>query len=191
MMRILDDEDQVLVDLATTPPAERVLDANIADTVTNVLQGVITDGTGTSADIGRPAAGKTGTAQAYRAAWFVGYTPQLSTAVWLGYSDAPRPLYGINGVARVTGGSIPAQAWARFMRAAMEPLPVVGFPVPGPLPPPIWAIPTQQQPETPASTVPPPPPPPNPVIGTGSPSDREGVPDDCGGPCADVPQLDP
>jgi penicillin-binding protein 1A len=191
VMRILDEDDQILVDLATAPPAERVLDANIADTVTNVLQGVIASGTGTRADIGRPAAGKTGTAQAYRAAWFVGYTPQLSTAVWLGYSDAPRSLYGINGVARVTGGSIPAQAWARFMRVAMEPLPVMGFPAPGPLPPPVWAQAPVAQPETPDTTVPPPPPPANPVTGTGSPSDRPGVPDDCGGPCADVPQLDP
>ena len=191
VMRMLDDEGQLLLDLATAPPAERVLDANIADTVTNVLQGVISGGTGAAADIGRPAAGKTGTAQAYRAAWFVGYTPQLSTAVWLGYSDAPRSLYGINGVARVTGGSIPAQAWGRYMRAAMGPLPVVGFPTPGPLPPPIWALPTPEQPASPAATVPPPPPPPNPVTGSGSPSERPGVPNDCGGPCADVPQLAP
>lgn len=190
--RILDDEGQVLVDLITAPPGERVLDPNIADTVTDVLRGVIADGTGTRANIGRPAAGKTGTSQVYRAAWFVGYTPQLSTAVWLGYSDAPRPLYGIQGVARVTGGSIPAMAWARFMGAAHAPWPVLDFPVPGPLPPPVSAV--QQAPgapSTPGSTVPPPPPAPNPVTGTGAPSDRPGVPNDCGGPCADVPQLDP
>jgi penicillin-binding protein 1A len=190
--RILDEDDQVLVDLITAPPAERVIDANIADTVTDVLRGVIADGTGTRANINRPAAGKTGTAQEYRAAWFVGYTPQLSTAVWLGYSDAPRPLYGIQGVARVTGGSIPAQAWARFMGAAHAPWPVMDFPVPGPLPPPVSAIPTgPAPPSTPASTIPPPPPLPNPVTGTGPPSDRTDVPNDCGGPCADVPQLDP
>jgi membrane peptidoglycan carboxypeptidase len=188
--RILDDEDQILLDRITAPPGERVLDAAIADTVTDVLRGVITDGTGTAANINRPAAGKTGTAQSYRAAWFVGYTPQLSTAVWLGYSDSPRPLYNINGVGRVTGGSIPAQAWARFMGAAHAGLPVLDFPLPGPLPPPVWAAaPVAAPSPTPTTPPPPAPAPPNPVTGGGAPSDRSNVPGDCGGPCTSVTQL--
>ena len=56
----------------------------MADNVTNVLQGVIAGGTGTAAQLGRPAAGKTGTTSNYTNAWFVGYTPTLSTAVWMG-----------------------------------------------------------------------------------------------------------
>lgn len=186
--RILDDDGQVLLDRATAPAGEQVIDVAIADTVTDVLRGVITDGTGTRADLGRPAAGKTGTAQAYRAAWFVGYTPQLATSVWMGYTDAPRSLYGINGVARVTGGSIPAQTWAQFMRAAHGPWPVLDFPAPGPLPPPVETGPAAPAP-APQAPPPPAPAPPNPVTGSGAPSDRPTVPGDCGGPCTAVPDL--
>ena len=57
--------------------------------MTNVLQGVITGGTGTAAQLGRPAAGKTGTTSNYTNAWFVGYTPTLSTAVWMGNASQP------------------------------------------------------------------------------------------------------
>jgi membrane peptidoglycan carboxypeptidase len=110
---------------------QRVLDERQANTVTDVLQGVISNGTGTGADIGRPAAGKTGTAQANRDAWFVGYVPKLTAAVWMGYTrndwddpDTPEveelrpPMAGefaVNG-RDVTGGSFPAQIWAQFMR---------------------------------------------------------------------------
>src|SRR5690606_13394927 len=107
ILRVLDSRGRVLMD-HTAPQGEQVLDPAVADTVSQLLGGVITGGTGRAADIGRPAAGKTGTAQEHRAAWFVGYTPQLSTAVWMGYSDVPRPLYGIKGAARVYGGSFPA-----------------------------------------------------------------------------------
>ncbi len=76
---------------------ERVLDERVAYNVTDVLKGVITNGTGTKADIGRPAAGKTGTAQEWRDAWFVGYTPDLSTAVWIGDKTRPTSLFDIKG----------------------------------------------------------------------------------------------
>jgi membrane peptidoglycan carboxypeptidase len=114
-----------------TNDEQRVLTEQQADTVTDVLQGVIGNGTGTGADIGRPAAGKTGTAQANRDAWFVGYVPKLTAAVWMGYTnndwDDPEtpeverlrpPMAGdfaVNG-RDVTGGSFPAQIWAQFMR---------------------------------------------------------------------------
>lgn len=122
------------------PRGARVLNAAVADTTTDLLRGVISGGTGKRAAIGRPAAGKTGTAQANRAAWFVGYTPQLSTAVWMGYSDTPKPLRGIGGFGEVYGGTIPAMTWARFMRPAHDGLPVIDFPEPGPLPPPSSGI---------------------------------------------------
>ena len=133
ILRVLDRRGNVLED-HTAPEGEAVLNPVIADTVSDVLQGVIQGGTGESADIGRPAAGKTGTAQEYRAAWFAGYTPQLSTAVWMGYSDVPRPLLGIKGLGSVTGGSFPAQTWQRFMAQALDGVPVVDFVPPGPLP---------------------------------------------------------
>jgi penicillin-binding protein 1A len=111
----------------------RVLDEVIADNVTDVLREVITGGTGTRANIGRPAAGKTGTAQEFRDAWFVGYTPTLSTAVWIGNRVQPTPLRGIKGFARVTGGSIPAETWRTFMNQALKDVPPSDFTDPVPL----------------------------------------------------------
>ncbi len=102
---------------------QRTVAAEIAYEMTEGLRGVITSGTGRRARIGRPAAGKTGTSNDYRDAWFVGYTPQLATAVWLG-NDAHRPMR------QVTGGSLPAQAWATFMRAAHRGIPPTEFPIP-------------------------------------------------------------
>ena len=185
IVRITDPEGRVLED-NSAPGGEQVVDPAVADTVTDVLSGVIASGTGTSADIGRPAAGKTGTAQDYRAAWFVGYTPQLSTAVWMGYSDAARPLVGIRGVGQVTGGSHPAQVWARYMRAAHANLEVLGFTPPGPLPDPDAA---PAAPQAPAA----PPPPPAPVPPSeGDRSYGNSVVADCGGPCViQGPDLTP
>ena len=107
---------------------QSVLDSRVAFTVTDILQGVIASGTGTAADIGRPAAGKTGTAQEWRDAWFVGYTRTLSTAVWMGNRERPTSLVNVNGVNRVTGGSIPAQTWSAFMSAAHEGVPPDALP---------------------------------------------------------------
>jgi membrane peptidoglycan carboxypeptidase len=78
-------------------------------------------GTGTAANLGRPAAGKTGTTEDYRNAWFVGYTPQLATSVWVGYRNANQPLIGVEGVPKMAGGTIPAQIWASYMKAALPP----------------------------------------------------------------------
>ena len=112
----------------TEPKAKQVIPEAVADTVTDILRGVITDGTGTAADIGRPAAGKTGTGQNYTNAWFDGYTPTLATAVWMGYSDSQsRPLTNIRGVGRVFGGTIPARSWHDFMAAALKDVPVTDF----------------------------------------------------------------
>jgi len=96
---------------------------------------VISSGTGRAADIGRPAAGKTGTAQEWRDAWFVGYTPALSAAVWMGDADKPRPLLGIKGVSHVAGGTIPAKTWHDFMTAALKDIPVTDFSQPAPIQP--------------------------------------------------------
>ena len=103
---------------------EAVLEANDAYIVTDVLRGVIQNGTGTAADIGRPAAGKTGTTNEYTNAWFTGYVPQLATAVWIGNADNS-PLEG-----EITGGSVPAEIWSAYMSTALEKVEVEDFPAP-------------------------------------------------------------
>jgi 1A family penicillin-binding protein len=132
IIRVTDETGNVLEDNRNRQ-GTRVLSTNVAANVTDTLAGVIKSGTGTSAALGRPAAGKTGTADDYSNAWFVGYTPQFSTAVWMGHVDSVQPLNGINGVGQVTGGSHPAIAWGDFMRSAHTNLPVLDFPAPGPL----------------------------------------------------------
>jgi penicillin-binding protein 1A len=132
--RVLDAEGRVLED-NTRRKGRRVLDEVVSDNVTDVLKGVVSDGTGKSADIGRPGAtaGKTGTSENFGNSWFVGFTPALSAAVWMGYADTPRPLQGIKGVSRVYGGTIPAQTWHDFMAEAMKGVATPDFPVPAPL----------------------------------------------------------
>ena len=105
------------------------LSAGNAYLLTRVLEQVIERGTGTAAAIGRPAAGKTGTTDDYADAWFVGYTPQLVTAVWVGYPEGRIPMTSVHGI-RVMGGTFPAQIWQRFMSAAHEGLPVKDFELP-------------------------------------------------------------
>ena len=107
----------------------RVLDPDLAAIATSCLQRVITSGTGTAADIGRPAAGKTGTTTNYGDAWFVGYTPQLVTAVWVGYPAEKKAMTDVHGI-KVTGGSFPAEIWAAFMKKALEGTAVADFPKP-------------------------------------------------------------
>ncbi len=116
--RVIDADGNVLLD-NRKQIGEVVLDQIVADNVTDVLIDVVETGTGTRAQLDRPVAGKTGTAQNYRAAWFVGYTPSLATAVWMGHADQLKSLRGINGVGAVTGGSHPAIAWRDYMSAAV------------------------------------------------------------------------
>ena len=87
--------------------------------LTKVLEQVIHRGTGRAADIGRPAAGKTGTTNDYADAWFVGYTPDLVAAVWVGYPEGRIPMTSVHGL-RVTGGSFPALIWRQFMQTALD-----------------------------------------------------------------------
>ncbi len=104
------------------------ISAQDADATTRVLQGVIDHGTGTTARLaGRPAAGKTGTAQHATDAWFCGYVPQLATCVWVGYPNGSRPMRDVAGFSEVYGGTIPAQIWHDFMTEATAGMRVVGF----------------------------------------------------------------
>jgi penicillin-binding protein 1A len=108
-------------------PGARAIPQNTADLVTYALEGVVQHGTGTAAYFGRPAAGKTGTAENFVDAWFCGYVPQLATCVWVGYPKAEIPLYNVEGVSAVFGGSLPAEIWRRFMSEAVKSLPARDF----------------------------------------------------------------
>jgi membrane peptidoglycan carboxypeptidase len=132
IVKVTDRAGKVLID-NTKRKATRVIDEIVADNVTDLLRGVIDHGTGTAANIGRPAAGKTGTSQNYANAWFVGYTPTLSTAVWMGKTTGLEPLRNIKGVAKVYGGTIPARTWKAFMSEALKDVPVTDFSQPAPI----------------------------------------------------------
>ena len=138
VLRVLDRDGKVLID-NTEPTTTRVLREDVADNVTDILQGVLESGTAAGRGLDRPAAGKTGTAQDNKDAWFVGYTPTLSTAVWMGYVNATKEttkeLLRIKGVGAVTGGTHPARIWQAFMRDALRDVPVTEFTEPAPIVP--------------------------------------------------------
>jgi len=138
VLRVIGPDGQVLEDNRARP-GKRVLSQEVADQVTDVLKDVVSGGTGKAADFGRPngTAGKTGTSENFSDAWFVGYTPQLSTSVWMGYADSQKPLANVAGVARVFGGTLPAKTWHDFMAAALEGVPTQDFVAPPKPPPPL------------------------------------------------------
>jgi penicillin-binding protein 1A len=111
------------------PRCSRAIPSPVAAQVTAMLEGVVHGGTGTRADIGRPQAGKTGTAQDYQDAWFMGYIPQLCTGVWVGYPRAEIPMRDVHGV-RGFGGLLAAPIWHDYMARATKGLRVMGFPLP-------------------------------------------------------------
>jgi len=116
------------------PKTREVFSPAVANTVTYALADAVTNGTGAAArDLGRPAAGKTGTTDMNKSAWFVGYTPQLSTAVFLTKENKdgiPVSLSGTGGREMVTGGSFPAAIWTGYMKGALRGEKVQRFPDP-------------------------------------------------------------
>lgn len=119
IVQVTDSQGNIVLD--NTPKPQLVLDPWATATLTNVLQGVIAGGTGTAARLDRPAAGKTGTTDSQRDVWFVGYVPQLATAVWVG-NDNYAPMG--NGA---TGGGVAAPVWKDFMQQALAGEPVENF----------------------------------------------------------------
>ena len=102
------------------PKGNRAFSVQTARVAQQVMQQVVTRGTGTAARLpGRQVAGKTGTSQEWQNAWFVGFTPQLATAVWMGSPVGNVSMKGVGG-RNVTGGSFPAQIWGGYMREALE-----------------------------------------------------------------------
>ena len=102
------------------PKQTNVFSQGQAYAATQVLKTVIQYGTGTAADYGCPAAGKTGTTSNYTDAWFVGYTPKLSTAVWVGYPNADTYMDDVNGLGPGYGGTLAAPIWHDFMQKASD-----------------------------------------------------------------------
>ncbi|HWW52757.1 MAG TPA: transglycosylase domain-containing protein [Acidimicrobiales bacterium] len=105
------------------PQTKQVFETNQVGVLTATLERVVTEGTATAAAIGRPVAGKTGTTSNYTDAWFVGFVPQLATAVWVGDPAGNTPMTHVHGVA-VSGGSYPATMFADMMKAALDGTPV-------------------------------------------------------------------
>src|SRR5215216_4170696 len=117
--------------------AEMALTRDEAAVVTQALRGVITDGTASyyhdlDAEIGSPAAGKTGTTNNFVDAWFIGFIPQLTTSVWVGYPDERRPMVNINGLTEINGENYPLDIWSLYMQSAVSMFPEQEFDVPSP-----------------------------------------------------------
>jgi penicillin-binding protein 1A len=111
------------------PKRRRAISEGTAAIVTRILEQNVQSGTGTRAALGRPAAGKTGTNEEHADAWFAGYTPELATTVWVGFTGGEIPMESVHGIA-VTGGSFPAEIWRLFMSPALDRREVVSFPEP-------------------------------------------------------------
>ena len=112
------------------PGTDAVVQPGVAAIAADVLREVVDHGTGVRARIGRPAAGKTGTTQDNADAWFVGFTPSLAAAVWVGYPQGQLPMVPPRTASPVSGGTWPAAIWSGFMRAAMAGRPLGRFPQP-------------------------------------------------------------
>lgn len=122
ILKVVDRNGNVLEDHSTKPESKRVIDEDAVYKLNALLEEVISRGTGGNAAIGRPAAGKTGTTDDEHDAWFVGYTPDLVTAVWIGDDT--------NTNAGYTGGTVPAAIWRDFMSSALSGYRVKDFNVP-------------------------------------------------------------
>ncbi|MDJ0633627.1 MAG: PBP1A family penicillin-binding protein [Xenococcaceae cyanobacterium MO_188.B29] len=115
--RVLDRQGKVIYE--SNFKAQKALDADTAAIMTWMLQGVVNSGTAIPAQIGRPAAGKTGTSDESRDLWYIGYIPQVAAGVWLG-NDDNTPTEGTSGFA--------AELWRKFMLPVVKDLPVENFP---------------------------------------------------------------
>ncbi len=102
------------------PAYTRVFSEEVARDVTGALTDAVRRGTGQQAKIGRPVAGKTGTTEGNHDAWFIGYTPELVAAVWVGFPEGNVPMVAPNTEYTITGGTWPARIWSRFAISALE-----------------------------------------------------------------------
>lgn len=107
------------------------LSPDVARATTETLQQVVSRTTGRRAQLDRPTAGKTGTTNDETDAWFVGYTPDIAIAVWVGHTEAATPLRNVAGFARVQGGTLPAMIFRIAAERILENVPPTDFPTPG------------------------------------------------------------
>ena len=112
------------------PKPKQVVEPHVAAQAGDILQDVVSSGTGTAATIGRPQIGKTGTDEDHANAWFVGAVPQLATAVWVGYHEGELPMEPPRTRITVFGGTWPAQIWRLTMIRATAGMPLMSFPTP-------------------------------------------------------------
>lgn len=126
IVRITDSSGNVLLD--NTPKPQRVLDPWASAATIDIMQSVVSSGTGKGADIGRPSAGKTGTTSSEKDIWYVGTVPQLTTAVWVGRDDNLQLSSG------ATGGGMVAPIWRDFMEQALKGVPSENFKPPSQFP---------------------------------------------------------
>lgn len=124
IVKILDRNGNVLEDNSSDVQKTQVMSEKTAYEMTSMLEGVIARGTGTAAFIGRPAAGKTGTTDDNHDAWFIGYTPDIVTAVWVGDDT------GSQSLGEIYGGTVPAQIWHDYMASAVSGTSADDFDVP-------------------------------------------------------------
>ena len=124
IVKILDRNGNVLEDNSSDVQKTQVMSEKTAYEMTSMLEGVIARGTGTAASIGRPVAGKTGTTDDNHDAWFIGYTPDIVTAVWVGDDT------GSQSLGEIYGGTVPAQIWHDYMASAVSGTSADDFDVP-------------------------------------------------------------
>lgn len=118
IVKVLDRNGKVMEE--ARPESKQVMKKSSANELTSMLMGVVNHGTGTRANIGRAAAGKTGTTSDYHDAWFVGYVPDLVVGVWVGCDDNA-------SLGNMTGGTTPATIWKSFMTKALKGVPAKNF----------------------------------------------------------------
>ena len=155
---------------------KRVFAADVMADTTYAMQQVLgcsPRGTACGKGLDRPAAGKTGTTEANENAWFIGFTPQLSTAVWIGMADPHKTITGVgaNASENVYGGGPPAQIWQSMMNAALAGVPVESFPRPAYVGKTLHPQPTATATATPSSSTTP-----TPTTTSGTPSPAPSTP---------------
>src|SRR5918997_1431346 len=135
LSRVVSEEetgDKVLYEAPTQPEGRQVIDPEIANKATEIMIGDVTEGIAEDASLGkRPVAGKTGTSENFFDAWFIGYTAQLLTGIWMGYAEGGQTLEYDLEYARelngLSGGVTPAQIWKTYMEQVLEGEPIEQF----------------------------------------------------------------
>ncbi len=125
-------DEKVLYQTPEHPPSKQVIPEDIAHKATEIMIGDVTEGIAKQASLGdRPVAGKTGTSENFFDAWFIGFTPQMVTGIWMGYAEGGKTLEYVLDYARhlhhLSGGVTPAKIWKTYMQEALQGQPIEQF----------------------------------------------------------------